>query len=79
MPNTIHIKAFGIVAEKIGTSELVLAHSGDSTKLLDVLLAQFPELKSVKFSLAINKKLVTGHQEIPADAEIALLPPFSGG
>ncbi|MDP2039957.1 MAG: MoaD/ThiS family protein [Algoriphagus sp.] len=79
MPNTIHIKAFGMVAEKIGLAELIIDHSGDSSELLEVLLVKFPILKSVKFSLAINKKLVSGNQEIPSGAEIALLPPFSGG
>lgn len=79
MPNIIHIKAFGMVAEKIGLAELAIDHSGDSSELLEVLLVKFPVLKSVKFSLAINKKLVSGNQVIPADAEIALLPPFSGG
>ncbi len=79
MPNSIPIKAFGMVAEKIGTTELVMDHSGDSSELLDALLVKFPELKTVKFTLAINKKLVNGNQEIPENAEIALLPPFSGG
>lgn len=79
MPNTIHIKAFGIVAEKIGLSELAMDHSGNSTELLDALLVKFPELKTVKFTLAINKKIMNGNQEIPEYAEIALLPPFSGG
>lgn len=79
MPNTIHIKAFGMVAEKIGETEMTLNHTGDSTELLDALLIKFPELKTVKFTLAINKKIVNGNQEIPENAEIALLPPFSGG
>jgi sulfur-carrier protein len=79
MPNTIHIKAFGMVAEKIGTNELAIDHLVDTTKLLDTLLVKFPELRSVKFTLAINKKIVNGNQEIPENAEIALLPPFSGG
>lgn len=79
MSNTIHIKAFGMVAEKIGTTGLTLDYSGDSDELLDALQAKFPELKSVKFTLAINKKIANGNQKIPIDAEIALLPPFSGG
>jgi molybdopterin converting factor small subunit len=79
MPNTIHIKAFGMVAEKIGTSELAMDHSGNSDELLHSLLLRFPELKTVKFTLAVNKKLVNGKQGIPENAEIALLPPFSGG
>ncbi|SEF42863.1 MoaD/ThiS family protein [Algoriphagus boritolerans] len=79
MPTTIHIKAFGMVAEKIGTNEMSIDHIGDSVKLLDALLVKFPELKTVKFSLAINKMLVSENQKIPENAEIALLPPFSGG
>ena len=79
MPNTIHIKAFGMVAERIGATDLELAHCLDSEALLETLRAKFPELGTTKFSLAINKKLISGNQEIPENAEIALLPPFSGG
>jgi sulfur-carrier protein len=79
MPNTIHIKAFGMVAEKIGTTGLAMSHTGDSAELLDALLVKFPALKTVKFTLAINKKIVNGTQGVPENAEIALLPPFSGG
>lgn len=79
MPNTIHIKAFGMVAEKIGTTELTMDHYQDSETFLDALQVKFPALKSIKFSLAINKKLISTKQEIPENAEIALLPPFSGG
>lgn len=79
MPNTIHIKAFGMVAEKIGKSELTLVHTGDSAELLEALLVKFPALETLKFALAINKKIINGTQGIPENAEIALLPPFSGG
>lgn len=79
MPNTIHIKAFGMIAERIGNAQLTMAHCVDSEALLKTLLKDFPVLESLKFSLAINKKLISGKQEIPDGAEIALLPPFSGG
>ena len=79
MPNIIHIKAFGMVAERIGTTDLEMAYCPDSEGLLDLLRTNFPELTTTKFSLAINKKLISGNQEIPENAEIALLPPFSGG
>ncbi|GAA0878191.1 hypothetical protein GCM10009119_11590 [Algoriphagus jejuensis] len=79
MPNTIHIKAFGLIAEKLGTADLEMAYSADSGLLLEDLLSKFPDLRSLKFSLAINKKLISGTQVIPEGAEIALLPPFSGG
>lgn len=68
-----------MVAEKLGRAELSVDRCKDTEAQIEALLGQFPELKSVKFSLAINKKLVSSKQEIPEHAELALLPPFSGG
>jgi molybdopterin synthase sulfur carrier subunit len=79
MSSIIHIKAFGMVAEKIGNTELSMIYIDDSEELLEVLRKKFPQLESVNFSLAVNKKMITGRQAIPVGAEIALLPPFSGG
>lgn len=79
MSNIIHIKAFGIVAEKIGTEQLEIENPGSVVALKNQLFARFPELKTIKFSLALNKKMVQTEVEISSGAEIALLPPFSGG
>lgn len=79
MPNTIHIKAFGMVAEKIGSDSLEIENPGSTQNLRLQLFERFPDLKPVKFSLALNKKVIQGDSEIEAGMEIALLPPFSGG
>ncbi len=79
MPNTIRIKAFGMVAEKIGTESLIMENPGSTQNLRLQLFERFPDLKPVKFSLALNKKVIQGDSEIEAGMEIALLPPFSGG
>ena len=79
MPNIIHIKAFGMVAEKIGTDHLELVNPGSIEGLKQQLFERFPELKTIKFSLALDKKMVQTEAEISSGAEIALLPPFSGG
>lgn len=79
MPNTIHIKAFGMVAEKIGTDALVMENPGSSEVLKQKLFDRFPELKTIKFSLALDKKMLHADTTISAGAEVALLPPFSGG
>lgn len=79
MIDVIRIKAFGMIAEKIGSAELELENPGSLEALQAKLEAQFPDLKATKFGYAINKKLLQGNAEIPAGAEIALLPPFSGG
>lgn len=79
MENQIKIKAFGMVAEKLGSQELTLSNPGNSESLTKQILEEFPSLRSVKFSLAVNKKLCSERAEIPVGAEVAILPPFSGG
>ena len=75
----IKVKAFGMIAEKIQTNELELQYMPDTEVLLGYLHQQYPDLKHLKFSLAVNKKQAIGKTMIPLGAEIALLPPFSGG
>ncbi|TVP50114.1 MAG: MoaD/ThiS family protein [Mongoliibacter sp.] len=73
------ILAFGKIVELLGKTELELDNMPNTDILLGFLQQQYPELKNMKFSLAVNKKQVTGNTEIPQGAEVALLPPFSGG
>jgi molybdopterin converting factor small subunit len=79
MTNIIHIKAFGMVAEKMGKVSMDLENPGSTEALKNQLFEQFPELKSMKFSLAVNKKMVLEDSVLASGAEVALLPPFSGG
>jgi molybdopterin converting factor small subunit len=79
MMNIIYIKAFGMVAEKMGKTSLELENPGSTEALKKRLLEEFPVLKSMKFSLAVNKKMVVEDCELGAGVEVALLPPFSGG
>ena len=79
MDQNISIKAFGMIAEKIGAGELELENPGTLEALRENLCEHFPDLQSAKFGFAINKKLLQGDAEIPDGAEVALLPPFSGG
>lgn len=75
----ITVKAFGIIAEKIKTSELTIDGIPTTDTLLGYLHHQFPELRHMKFSIAVNRKQAVGNTAIPHGAEVALLPPFSGG
>jgi molybdopterin synthase sulfur carrier subunit len=75
----ITVKSFGIVAEKIGTDTLTLDGIPTTNALLGYLHGQFPELSEMRFSIAVNRIQVVGDTPIPPNAEVALLPPFSGG
>lgn len=79
MENQITLKAFGMIAEKLGADQLRLENPGNSHKLKNELFTKYPELEGLKFNLAINKKMVSEETDIPIGAEVALLPPFSGG
>lgn len=77
--HVIKVLAFGMVAEVLGQSELELKGFPNTEILLGYLQQQYPDLKSMKFSIAVNQKQVLGNHPIPNNAEVALLPPFSGG
>lgn len=79
MPNQIRLKAFGMLAEKIGTDSFEMENPGSSESLRRQLLQQFPELQSLTFRMAVDRKLIQAEIDISAGQEIALLPPFSGG
>ncbi len=79
MPDRIYLKAFGMLAEKMGTDSLEIKNPGSSEVLKQQLLTQFPELKGMTFRMALDRKLLQSDTDISQGQEIALLPPFSGG
>lgn len=76
---TIKVRAFGMIAEKIGSGQIELSEISSIEDLRTFLFGKFPDLKNMKFSIAVNKQLASGNMLIPDGSEIALLPPFSGG
>jgi molybdopterin converting factor small subunit len=79
MSNRIHLKAFGMLAEKMGADSLEIENPGSSEVLKQQLLTQFPELNGMTFRMALDRKLLQSDTDISQGQEIALLPPFSGG
>ena len=79
MPDRIRLKAFGMLAEKMGTDSLEIENPGSSEVLKQQLVAQFPKLKHMTFRMAVDRKIIQAETDISAGQEIALLPPFSGG
>lgn len=75
----IEVKAFGIIAEKIGTNSIQVIGIETIDELKIYLNEQFPNLKGMKFSIAVNKQIIQDAREVPSGSEVALLPPFSGG
>ena len=71
--------AFGMLSNLPGLPAGDIPHFPDTDQLRAWLQERCPELKNLVFALALNRVSVQQNTVIPAGAELALLPPFSGG
>jgi len=75
------IKYFGMIAEKIETSEETIdfGQRSESIDLSAFFESRYPVLVGMTYQIAVNQKFIS-HLAANRDAhEIALLPPFAGG
>jgi molybdopterin synthase sulfur carrier subunit len=75
----INLLAFGQIAEITRKSAWKMADIKDTDTLIKNLEEQFPALVKMKYSIAVNKKVIQENTAINENDTIALLPPFSGG
>ena len=75
----INVFVFGQIADITGKPAWKIAKVKDTDELQKKLVEQFPELISIKYSIAVNKNLVQKNTELNEADTVALLPPFSGG
>lgn len=77
------IKLFAIARQRLGRDqvEVTLPDAATVADLRRVLVEQFPALADVlpHIRIAINSSYATDWAVIPAGAEVALIPPVSGG
>ncbi len=73
------ILAFGKIAEILQKDEMELSGPEDTLALRKRLEIDFPALQGMDFKIAVNKKIASENFRLNKEAEIALLPPFSGG
>jgi molybdopterin synthase sulfur carrier subunit len=75
----IKIKYFGMLVEKVNMEEEIITFSGETiSDLIETLTEAYSELSTCEFQIAQNQSIVTPSEKVTG-AEIALLPPFSGG
>ena len=75
----IKVMIYGQLEDVTGASVITLDGISDTDMLTENLFQQFPLMKHKKFLVAVNKQVVTEKTTFDSNAEIALLPPFSGG
>jgi molybdopterin synthase sulfur carrier subunit len=73
------IKVFGQLQDIVGSSLIEVENAADTDELIQQLQLKYPALKISKYKVAVNKNIVQSTTALQQDADIALLPPFSGG
>ncbi len=73
------IKIFGQLTDIFSQEKISVENVADVNELKDHLLKSFPALAEKTFVIAVNRKITHENISLSGDAEIALLPPFSGG
>lgn len=75
----MNIKIFGQLTDITGNSSVTLEDVADTDILIRQLQLKYPGLLHAKYAVAVNKQIIQRTTVLPQDAEVALLPPFSGG
>lgn len=77
----IAIHYFGMLTEKTGksTEKIRVENQLSIESLNQLLLEKYQGLKNTNYKIALNNKFVDRQQLITSNAEVSLLPPFSGG
>ena len=75
----IKILVFGQLSEIINVSELALLAVNNTDEFNKKLFELYPKLNEIKFTMAVNKKIIHENTQLYHEDIVALLPPFSGG
>ena len=73
------VKIFGQLSDVIGSNSLEVNGITNTDDLIKNLQLQYPALADSKYRLAVNRNIIQSNTALQQDAEVALLPPFSGG
>jgi len=73
------VKIFGQLSDVIGSNSLEVNGITNTDDLVKNLQLQYPALADSKYRLAVNRNIIQSNTELQTGAEVALLPPFSGG
>lgn len=75
----ITVLAFGQIAAVTGDKLLIDDQIADTNALKLLLEKRFVNLHTIKYSIAVEKKMITENTALKNNDTVALLPPFSGG
>ena len=75
----INILAFGQIRDITGHSSMKIGGVKNTNEVGQKLIELYPALRPLKYSLAVNKRIVQENTDLNDGDTVALLPPYSGG
>ncbi len=79
----IHLRLFAVAKQAVGsdTIELELPEGANVGRLRQALAEQVPDLSAMvdRMMFAIDAEYATDETEVPPNADVACIPPVSGG
>jgi len=75
----INVLTFGAITDITGSKSLEMEGIDSTEKLVQTLEEKYPLLKTVQYAIAVNKEVIHQHTVLNNEANVAILPPFSGG
>ncbi len=75
----IRVLVFGQIDDLVGKHELEFPNVKSTDELKNELVKQYPGLKGITYTIAVNKKTINGNTMLNGNETVALLPAFSGG
>jgi molybdopterin synthase sulfur carrier subunit len=75
----IKVLAFGKIADVLRRPEQDIQGPETVAQLRVFLEKEYPELKTFHYLVAVNRQAAEEDTPLSENAEVALLPPFSGG
>ena len=75
----INLLSFGQVVDITGKEALKIPDVKNTNELNEFLNKTWPQLESIKYSIAVNKIIIRENTPLQHEDTVAILPPFSGG
>ena len=75
----INLLSFGQITDITGKDALKIPDVKNTDEMKKFLVKAWPQLQSIKYSIAVNKKVVQENTQLHDGDTVAILPPFSGG
>ena len=75
----MNILLFGQLAGTMGARTIQIDAQPDTDELVRHIELVYPALRGLEYHVAVNRDIIQSNTTLTPDAEIALLPPYSGG